>query len=439
MAIFLVGLLALGGGWIWYLLIGKSLFEMRDSIATLNTELEKKNAEVFKEQTDIAKTLKVNPRLKDWRKLSLPETPKMTPEDLKNGISLDDVKKRHISHLQNEYEGYLDKLLRKSGFSSTMNLVARPPDSKASPPLSDKDKRPLYTVLAVNVKGHANLDAVVKALEEIHKAPLLQQVRSLTVKTAQVRGGTGGNQLGWTQPVSVAQGQPEQPFGRGGRGGGGFGGAGGSFPGGGFPGGGGAPGGGRGGRGGRGGAAGDLEVNMTVEAILVTGAEVRDTLMASDLTQKPQVLAPNREYLTALTGRNIFTGNSSASGRPTEDRDQVLSHVRLTMGVIKHDGDKEQRGATYWDQNSGLQEKKLTLTAPDFSIKDRYGTLLVEGKVVQIDSQYVIFKANERYYRWESGSYLSDAMIRPMRDEEVKSLGLDVAAAKGEENEGAEK
>jgi hypothetical protein len=61
MAIFLVALLAVGGGWIWYLLIGKSLLDMRDSIATASAEVDKKKDEVFKERSDIAKTLKVDP------------------------------------------------------------------------------------------------------------------------------------------------------------------------------------------------------------------------------------------------------------------------------------------------------------------------------------------------------------------------------------------
>src|SRR5262249_43173487 len=163
------------GGWMWYLLVGKSILDMRDHIATATAELDKKNEEVLKEQSDIAKTLRIDPRLKEWRKISLPEVRKMTQEDVKAGENPDNLKKRHISQLQVEYEEYLTKLLSDSGFSPNPTVLARPADSKSSPPLSDKDKRPLFTVLAVNIKGQSSLDGLVKMLEAFHKAPILQQ------------------------------------------------------------------------------------------------------------------------------------------------------------------------------------------------------------------------------------------------------------------------
>jgi hypothetical protein len=170
---------------------------------------------------------------------------------------------------------------------------------------------------------------------------------------------------------------------------------------------------------------------MTVEALLVTGSEQRESLKPTDLEKPSRVLAePHREYL-ALTGKNVFTGSASG-GRLTENRDQVLGAVRLTM--IFQDA-RDRWEATYWDQNTGPDERVLnTRFLTDFVIKDRYDNTLVQGKVVRIDSKGVIFKADSRYYRWECGDYLQTTLRRSLRDEEVKSLGLATAMADEEKD-----
>ncbi len=361
LGLLLIGVLIVGGGWGWYLFVGRALGEARDRLATARADLDKKEEEKARVDAEVAGVLKRDPRLKEWRKISLPETPKLTPEEVKKGVTLDELKKHHLGDLQIQYEKFLSDLLTRNGFSrNSIKVTPRTVDVKSAPALPDK--RPMYQVFAFTVEGQSNFRGIVDMLEGFHRAQMLHQIRGLAVK-----GATGNRQLG---------------------------------------------------------NQGDLVLTLTVEALLVTGAEVREALAPPALPEYHVLAEPDRDYY-ALVAKNFFSGGPS--GRLTEDRDMVLNAVRLTM--IENDP-RERWLATYWDQNRGLEERVLnTRNLTDFAVKDRYNNTLVDAKVLAIDAKGVVFKAADRYYRWECGDYLSDTMRRPLRPEEVKSLGLTVAAS----------
>jgi hypothetical protein len=371
LGLFLIGILALGGGWGWYLLVGRPLSEARDRLASAQTDLEKKQKEVDGVQADIAGVLKRDPRLKDWRKISLSETPKLSPEDLQKGVNFEEKKKSHLGDLQIKYEQFLSDLLLRNGFSrNSIKVTPRTVDSKSAPALPDK--RPMYQLFSFSVEGQSNFQGVVNMLQDFHRAQILHQIRGLALK------GASNNRQRGNQ--------------------------------------------------------GDLVLTLTVEALLVTGAEVRETLAPPALPEYHVLAEPERDYY-ALVAKNFFSGGPA--GRLTEDRDLVLNAVRLTM--IENDP-RERWLATYWDQNRGLEERVLnTRNLTDFAVKDRYNNTLVDGKVVAIDARGVVFKAGDRYYRWECGDYLSETMRKPLRQEEVKSLGLAVAASPEEGTAGTAK
>jgi hypothetical protein len=167
---------------------------------------------------------------------------------------------------------------------------------------------------------------------------------------------------------------------------------------------------------------GDLDVNLTVEALLVTGAQKRDALLpAPDKTiPAPHVLAEPSRYYTDMVANNIFTGKAAVT-RFTEDRSEVLGHVKLTM--LCNDGGHWE--ATYYDQGKGGEEKRLKERwLNEFSIADKYDNILVQGKVVRLDADGALFQSGEKYYRWTCGQFLGAALDEPLKPEEVKKLGL---------------
>src|SRR5262249_3327892 len=161
---------------------------------------------------------RVGPRLSNWQKISLP--PRDPTSVKKPGVTLEEQKKKHLQTMQREYEGYLDGLMRASGFRSdsikiTTKAVSRPATA-ASAQTANKPKDPFEKV-TFGVNGRGTMDSVVRMMRTFHRAPLLHQIRNLSMSLAAERSSTPGRR---------------------------------NIP-------------------------GDLEVGLTVEALLVNGAEDR--------------------------------------------------------------------------------------------------------------------------------------------------------------------
>jgi hypothetical protein len=126
-------------------------------------------SEIKAEQTKIARIVALSPRLGKWEELSLPE-----------GDRRPEAHKAHLSRLRVEYQRYLEKLMRDSGFRSPESLPGDF-DGRTTPTFA-RDK-PIYQTLTMTVKGDGDLKAVVNFLEKVYRAPLLHQVKNFTVAT----------------------------------------------------------------------------------------------------------------------------------------------------------------------------------------------------------------------------------------------------------------
>jgi hypothetical protein len=351
-----------GGGVLFKFLFLNTLAAINAQADVAEQELDKKQAELAKETLDRQAILRRDPRLAQWQHLSLPED-KNQEQEIKKGRTLEEVRKRHEESVQVSYERFLSDLLMRSGFApSTIKVSSAPADHKGGPMLAGKT--PAYTKLSFTVVGQAALEGVVRMLQEFHRTPLLHEVRTLTLTS---------------RPSSKSD-----PSGK-----------------------------------------GDLDVNLTVEALLVTGAEKRDSLLPDSTVPPPHVLAePARRY-TDMLAKNIFTGVAAVS-RLSEDRNQVLGVVKLT--AVWNSGRRWE--ATYYDQGKGGEEKRLTArTINEFSVADKYDNVLVQGKVVRLDEDGVLFQSDGKYYRWTCGQFLGSSLDSPLKDDEVKSLGLTSVAA----------
>jgi hypothetical protein len=353
----LVVAILVGGGVVFKFLFLDSLSAINLQAADAEQDLKKKQAELKKIEEDQAAIVERDPRLAQWQRLSLPEDKNQTQE-LKDGRSLEEVRKRHEEDVEVSYGRFLFDLLMRSGFApSTIKVTPVPADRKGGPILSGKT--PAYTKMSFTVQGQAGLDGVVRMVQDFYRTPLLHEVRSLTL----TKGAAAKN----------------DPSGK-----------------------------------------GDLDVNLTVEALLVTGAEKRDALLPDKSIAAPQVLAEPSRYYTDMLAKNIFTGVAAVS-KLSEDRSQVLNFVKLT--ALWNSGRRWE--ATYYDQGKGGDEKRLTeRTINEFSVADKYDNILVEGKVVRLDGDGVLFESGNKYYRWTCGQFLGAALEEPLKPDEVKKLGL---------------
>jgi len=178
---------------------------------------------------------------------------------------------------------------------------------------------------------------------------------------------------------------------------------------------------------------------MTVEALVVNGAKVREELTPKlpdskekeKLPYTPRVLAePGRTY--ALMGKkNMFIGIAPAKveakeDKLTEEKQEVLRFVKLTG--LWREADSTRWQATLYDQAKGGSEIKLSKSPSwraKFKILDKYEETTIEGRVVHIDEEQLVFKTDEKYYRLRCGDFLYPAIRKPLSSRELRGLGID--------------
>jgi hypothetical protein len=257
---------------------------------------------------------------------------------------------QHLKTLQVDYEAYLYALLQRNGFApGTIAVSSRPLEAPRTGQNAAKGPPPVVRTLPFTVQGQVSLDGLVKMLEEFHRASLLQQVRAINVQKPQDRNA----------------------------------------------------------------ARGSLDVNMTIEALMVAGAEKREELMpASSSTSRPHVLAEAARSYADLAAHNIFNGSAPTTPRvqaQTEDARDVLSFIKLTI-VSNNNGRRWEAWLNDQAKKDGLSRLRTSAGFNEFSFSDRYENVLVKGLIVRIDDSGVLFKANGRFYHIGRGDNLYDVM-----------------------------
>jgi hypothetical protein len=235
------------------------------------------------------------------------------------------------------------------------------PDARNTPALSNKT--PIYTKLGFRVSGRASLESLVKMLEGFYRTGLLHQIKTLAVN----------------RPLTFQQGQRRD----------------------------------------------ELDINLTIEALAVTGAEKRPTLMPvldrrlaaldtiTALRGGPAGLGaalwmagpfgpvgpgnlaePARDY-SAIAYKNVFFGptQDTASTKPAEPQLELLKQVYLTT-VSTDFARNGRREAMLWDRYNNLSPHLRT--SPGFNqfalLQNSQGATLIHGEVVRIDERGLIFR-----------------------------------------------
>jgi len=193
---------------------------------------------------------------------------------------------------------------------------------------------------------------------------------------------------------------------------------------------------------------------MTVEALIVAGAENRPTLLpgvarrllAVDVVAAlqrvpaglglviwaagptgplgPGVLAqPTRQY-AAIAKRNIFLG--STTDRP--EVGEIARFVHLTD--ITTDSERPCE-AFFYDRYNGTTTRLRVETGFDvFWIRDSEGETLVHGKVIRLEGRELVFQWDDNYYSMQVGENLAQALKHRLTGEQLKVLGLGGVAEK---------
>jgi hypothetical protein len=290
-----------------------------------------------------------------------------------------------------EYEKYLTELMQKSGFQAgSFSVIGKPPENRLTS--SPTAKRQIYTPLSYTVNGHGNLASLVKMLEGFYRTGLLQQIKNLTIR----------------RPLAGSQDRED----------------------------------------------GDIEINLTIEALVLAGAEKRSTLLpgvdrrllivdvltgllqgqpglalaiwASGPTGPagPGVLAePPRRY-AAIARENIFFGQPQELPKSVVD---VTRFVNLTD--ITH-GDKRTEAFLYDVYNNKETRLRAERGFDSFRVEQEEGKEGLRGKVIRILDRDLLLEINGKYYKMHVGDSLVETMKNPLKGKDLEAFGLVAAPAK---------
>jgi hypothetical protein len=261
-----------------------------------------------------------------------------------------------------EYEKYLNGLLQKHSIINGRNIAPQKQDNSKTAPTTT-DKQPIYTRLSFTVHAYATMDSIVGMLHDFYSTGLMQQIKSLKIQ----------------RQMTVVTGQRTD----------------------------------------------ELELNMLVEALIVSGTDPRPyllpnfdrRLLALDMAASPfphpgmiqwaafspglaprGLLAdPERDYKT-IARKNIFLGRTAKTGpivlddgtTPQWMAPRFVHLTDITRGTLRME-------ATVYDvsTNQKVPLKGSSSYASDFPfIRDGESMRVISGFVVKIDDRELVFRAD---------------------------------------------
>jgi hypothetical protein len=284
----------------------------------------------------------------------------------------------NVDQARREYGEELEKMLRASGFEAgSFSVLPKQPETRTSPTFVNK--KPVYTKLPFTVTARGDLASLVEWMEQFYKLRLLHQIRSLSIT---VPAGADAN---------ARRGQNE------------------------------------------------LDIAMTIEALILDNAENRKTLLPEKPPQLPPVLAATDRQYASIAGKNIFYGT------PTRETSAQRPAVDVSP-YVKFDGVSHENGvatASLYDQyhNHDYQirpnpaggfsidvsyyingRKRQLRRGPTLQLQDSAGEVKWIGEVVRIGDRELILRDEDQYYRLHVGESLADML--PLKAADLKALGI---------------
>jgi hypothetical protein len=356
------------------------------------TQIENLNNDVATRLDRISRIQKRRPDLENWKKLSLPpdKEDKTKTEVAVPGKSPGD--NARADRAQGEYEDWLNTTLKASGYAAAdVGINPKKPDAKSAPQLGTK--KPIYTRLLFTVQLKGDLASLVDFMDRFYKVRLLHQIRNLTITKP-----LGGD----FRAAAAAGGVPAAP-------------------------------------------STDLDVTMTIEALVLDTAEKRTTLFPDKPVEVPSPLSRTDDQYAMIAGKNIFFGPAPAGPRDSTGSGyfDTAPFVRLN-GIASGPNGLE---ATLWDMYHNWDYKIMPRSLGGFQVEAQYtlggrkradsersgktlalrdsdGKIIDEWLIVRIDPREVILRhdASGKYFALHMGDYLAER--KELTKAELDALGI---------------
>jgi hypothetical protein len=249
-----------------------------------------------------------------------------------------------VDTARREYADELSKLARDAGFeAAAFPIQPKPVDTKSSPQLPGK--KPVYTRLEYHIpNARCDLATLVDFMERFYKLPLLHQIKTMIIQ----------------KPLTTT----------------------------------------------RAGST-DLDVTMTIEAIVLDQAENRKTLLPDSTVKAPPILAvPARQY-ASIAGKNIFFGPPPPKP-PDRAGIDFAEFVKCDSITTAEDGPTVTLYDSYNNQNYRIStrdggfrvqvtyvlagNRKVLRNSPNVEVQDEQGELQHRWAIVRIDPRELILR-----------------------------------------------
>lgn len=291
-----------------------------------------------------------------------------------------------VDAARRDYADELSKLAREAGFEDgAFPINAKLADVKTSPLLPNK--KPVYTRLEYLVQNaRCDLATLVDFMERFYKLPLLHQIKTLIVQ----------------KPLTTT----------------------------------------------RAGST-DLDVTMTIEALVLDQAPKRDALLPDSTVKAPSVLAaPARQY-ASIAGKNIFFGPPQYKAPPPVI--DFAEFVKCDSITTAEDGPVVTLYDSYNNQNYRIStrdggfrvevtyvlagKRKPLRNSRNVELQDEQGELQHRWAIVRIDPRDLILRdADGKVCALHVGQSLAECT--PLSASQLRERGLEEATHEGKDEDG---
>jgi hypothetical protein len=388
MSVFLIGFILVAGvGFFGYQFVLAPLHAKDQQIENLQTEIANKLDRINRVQ-------KRRPDLDKWKKISLPpDPPAKATEAAGNQPGRPAADNARADLAQREYEDELNKMLRAAGYAAAdVAIIPKKPDAKSAPQFATK--KPIYTKLVFTVQLKGDLASLVDFMGRFYKLRLLHQIRNMTIQKpvgADLRAAAavpGGNNA----PAPVT----------------------------------------------------DLDVTMTIEALVLDIAEQRKTLLPDKTPELSPLLARSDGQYAMIAGKNMFFGPSLSTGGRDGGSGYIdpAPFIRLngihsgpngfeaTMWDMYHNRDYRITPRSLGGYNvealytlAGRKRSDSDRSGKSLALRDSEGTVMDEWQIVRIDPREVILRDEKgKYFAVHMGDYLSQR--KELAKADLDALGI---------------
>jgi len=291
-----------------------------------------------------------------------------------------------VGAARRDYADELAKIAREAGFESgAFPITPKEPDTKSSPQLPNK--KPAYTRLDYVIPGaRGDLATLVDFMERFYKLPLLHQIKTLTVQKPLTTTRAGSN---------------------------------------------------------------DLDITMTIEALVLDQAPKRETLLPPSTVKAPPVLAvPERKY-ASIAGKNIFFGPPMRE--VVKQEIDFAEFVKCDSITLNEAGPVVTLFDSYNNQNYQVSpvngrfkvevsyylagKRKTLRTNPDLVIENERGDPQYRWAVVRIDPRELILRDEDgKLCVVHVGQTLAECTR--LSSSQLKELGLEETKDEGKKEDG---